>query len=114
MIQLLESFNNEGLLAQPLVVLSSKNESWGPKFWPVARLRDRLECKHMLSPEHEAPLRDGKGERAETGTGKGRKERKCSLNLVLEQTIFCERPLTLPIFSDIFMIHLNLVIRQNK
>ena len=28
MIQLLESFNNEGLLAQPLVVLSSKNESW--------------------------------------------------------------------------------------
>ena len=49
MILLLESFNNEGLLAQPLVVLSSKNESWGPKFWPVARLRDRLECKHMLS-----------------------------------------------------------------
>ena len=43
-------------------------------------------------PEHEAPLRDRKGERAETGTGKGRKERKCSLNLVLEQTIFAKDP----------------------
>jgi len=43
-------------------------------------------------PEHEAPLRDGKGERAETGTGKERKERKCSLNLMLGQTIFAKDP----------------------
>ena len=41
---------------------------------------------------HEASLRDGKGERAETGTGKGRKERKCSLDLMLEQTIFAKNP----------------------
>ena len=40
-------------------------------------------------PEHEASLRDGKGERAETGTGKGR---KCSLNLMSEQTIFAKNP----------------------
>ena len=40
-------------------------------------------------PEHEASLRDGKGERAETGTGKGR---KCSLDLMLEQTIFAKNP----------------------
>jgi len=46
-------------------------------------------------PEHEASLRAGKGKRAETGTGKGR---KCSLDLMLEQTLryFCEKPLTLP------------------
>jgi len=40
-------------------------------------------------PEHEASLRDGKGERAETGTGKGR---KCSLDLMLGQTIFAKNP----------------------
>lgn len=40
-------------------------------------------------PEHEASLRDGKGERAETGTGKGR---KYSLDLMLEQTIFAKNP----------------------
>lgn len=41
-------------------------------------------------PEHETPIRAGKGERAETETGKGRKERKCSLDLMLEQTIFAK------------------------
>ena len=38
-------------------------------------------------PEHEAPLQAGKGKRTETGTGKYRKERKCSLNPMLKKTI---------------------------
>ena len=43
-------------------------------------------------PEHEASLQDGKGKRAEKGTGKGRKERKCSLDLMLGQTVFAKDP----------------------
>lgn len=40
-------------------------------------------------PEHEASLQDGKGKRAEKGTGKGR---KCSLDLMLGQTVFAKDP----------------------
>ena len=47
---------------------------------------------HQEVPEHEAPLRAGKGKRAETGAGKYRKEGKCSLDLMLEQTIFAKNP----------------------
>ena len=42
---------------------------------------------HQEVPEHKTPIRAGKGKRTETGTGKERKERKCSLDLMLEQTI---------------------------
>ena len=47
---------------------------------------------HQEAPEHETPIRAGKGKRTETGTGKEQKERKCSLNLMLEQTIFAKNP----------------------
>ena len=47
---------------------------------------------HQEAPEHEAPLRAGKGKRAETGAGKYRKEGKCSLDLMLKQTIFWQKP----------------------
>ena len=50
---------------------------------------------HQEVPEHEAPLQAGKGKRTETGTGKYRKERKCSLNPMLEKTIL-RKNLTLP------------------
>ena len=48
---------------------------------------------HQEVPEHEASLRAGKGKRAETGAGKYRKEGKCSLDLMLEQTIFAKKKL---------------------
>lgn len=70
---------------------------------PYACLRKAKACcfegmGHQDVPEHETPIRAGKGKRTETGTGKYRKEGKCSLDLMLEQTLryFCEKPLTLP------------------
>lgn len=63
---------------------------------PDACLRQAKACRlegmgHQEVPEHETPIRVGKGKRAETVTEKERKERKCSLNLMLEQTIFAKR-----------------------
>ena len=68
---------------------------WG--IGPDASLRQAKACRlkgmgHQEVPEHEAPLRAGKGKRTKTGTGKERKERKCSLNLMLKQTIFAKNP----------------------
>ena len=73
-------------------------------FGPDACLRQagarRIEgMGHQEVPEHEAPLRAGKGKRTKTGTGKERKERKCSLNLMLEQTIF-RKPLDSTLHLD--------------
>ena len=62
---------------------------------PYACLRKAKACRfegmgHQEVPEHETPIRAGKGKRTETGTGKEQKERKCSLNLMLGQTIFAK------------------------
>lgn len=45
-----------------------------------------------ISGRTTSSLRAGKGKRTKTGTGKERKERKYSLNLMLEQTIFAKNP----------------------
>ena len=69
----------------------------GRRIRPDACLRKAKACRlegmgHQEVPEHEAPLRAGKGKRTKTGTGKERTERTCSLNLMLEQTIFAKKP----------------------
>ena len=67
----------------------------GRRIGPDACLRQaearRIEgMGHQEVLEYEAPLRAGKGKRAETGAGKYRKEGICSLDLMLEQTIFAK------------------------
>ena len=64
---------------------------------PDACVRQAKACRfegmgHQEVPEYEASLRAGKGKRTETGTGKEWKEKKCSLDLMLEQTIFAKNP----------------------
>lgn len=84
----------------PLVEFAKENIRYRFPGWgigPDASLRQAKACRLkgmglQEVPEHEAPLRAGKGKRTKTGTGKERKERKCSLNLMLEQTIFAKNP----------------------
>ena len=84
----------------PLVEFAKGNMRYRFPGWgigPDASLRQAKACRlkgmgHQEVPEHEAPLRAGKGKRTKTGTGKERKERKCRLNLMSEQTIFAKNP----------------------